>query len=80
LFSATDVYLAVHGALQNRTEVAKRMFYLFQVDRLGGEVFQVMHDDLLPVGHEHCDPVVFAVLFKRLFCLLNFGFYLLETG
>jgi hypothetical protein len=56
------------------------VFYLFQVNGLAREVFEIVHDDLLPVRHEHSDSVVFRVLLKTPFCLLDLHLYLLEAA
>ena len=80
LLASTDVYLAVHRALQNGAEVTERVLNLLQVNGLAREVLEIMHDYLLPVGHEHSDSVVFRVLLKTPLGLLDLHFYLLKAA
>ena len=56
------------------------MLNLFKINRLTCEIFQIMHDYLFSIWHEHCDPVVFGVLFKGPLRLLDLDFDLLEAA
>ena len=51
-----------------------------QVDGLRSEVLEVVHDDLLSVGHEDGDSSVLRVLFEGPLGLEDLGLDLLKTG
>ena len=53
---------------------------MLQVYRLAGEIFEVVHYDLLPIWHEHGDPVVLRILLQASLGLEDLDFDLLEAG
>jgi len=52
LFSTADIDLTVERALEDGAEVAEGVLHILHVDHSGGEIFEVVHDQLLFVRHE----------------------------
>jgi hypothetical protein len=80
LLAPANVDLTVQLALQDGAEVPKCVLHVLNIDHSRGEIFEVMHDQLLLIGHEDSYPMLLGEQFKRSLRQLCLFLDLLKTA
>ena len=58
LLSSTNVNLTIQSTLKNGTEISESMLHILDIDHPRGEIFEVMHYQLLLIRNKNCNSVL----------------------